>query len=135
MAAASFEADSLTPEEQPYRIDPRRQPALRQQPLAHLGQRQFRRRRHLIEQPLAMRLKGGRTRPRDEPGDTSPRSRHRASRLIAELGATPKRSAAARHDAPASTAFTTRSRKSVEQAFGIPADLPASTLDQKACRP
>jgi hypothetical protein len=43
--------------------------------------------------------------------------------LIAELGATPKRNAAARHDAPPSTAFTTRSRKSFEQALLITADL------------
>jgi hypothetical protein len=46
--------------------------------------------------------------------------------LIAELGEIPNRSAAERRDCPASTAFTTRSRRSLEQAFGIHAGLPPS---------
>jgi hypothetical protein len=66
-------------------------------------------------------------------GDTSPRARQRATHLIAELGATPKRSAADRQDAPAATVFTTRSRKSFEQAFGIRCwpPNPAAMLNQK----
>jgi hypothetical protein len=52
--------------------------------------------------------------------------------LIALDGATPKRSAADRADAPANTAFTTRSRKSFEQALGMTAGLlPSSHVESE----
>jgi hypothetical protein len=37
---------------------------------------------------------------------------------------TPNRAAAARHEAPAATARTTRSRRSTDSAFDMPASLP-----------
>jgi hypothetical protein len=50
---------------------------------------------------------------------TDPVRRKRATHRIAELGLTSKAAAASWQDAPASTARTTRSRKSREYGFGI----------------
>jgi hypothetical protein len=54
---------------------------------------------------------------------------------MAELGETPKRSAAERQDCPASTAFTTRSRRSLEQGFGIHAGLLPSQHGESELQP
>ena len=45
---------------------------------------------------------------------------------IALAALTPKRAAAARQDAPTATAPTTRSRRSTDNAFDMPASLPAA---------
>src|SRR5215211_7106089 len=54
----------------------------------------------------------------------SPSDRQRCTQRIAELSLTPNRSPAACRVAPASTAQTTRSRRSCEYGFAIPAPKP-----------
>jgi hypothetical protein len=57
-----------------------------------------------------------------------PVASRRCIHLIAELGLTSNHSAAARRDAPDSTASTTRSRNSKEHGFGI--DPPSESIPQ-----
>ena len=58
-----------------------------------------------------------------DPGATEPVARSRAHQRTALDALTPNRAAAARHETPAATARTTRSRRSIDRALDI------------ACRP
>ena len=58
------------------------------------------------------------------PGATEPTCRCRAHQRIALDAPTPNRSAAARHEAPAAIAATTRSRRSTDNAFDMPVGPP-----------
>lgn len=62
------------------------------------------------------------------PGAADPVASTRPSSLTAELALTPNRIAAARRDAPASTAATTRLRKSIERTFAMA--TPPATVNQ-----
>jgi hypothetical protein len=71
-------------------------------------------------------MRAERRSPPSGPGATEPASRTSAAQRIALDALTPKRAAAARHDAPAATAATTRSRRSTDSAFDMPTSLLAS---------
>lgn len=58
--------------------------------------------------------------PPNGPGATDPASRDRARQRIALEALTPNLTAAARQDAPAAKAATTRSRRSTDSAFVVP---------------
>jgi transposase InsO family protein len=62
--------------------------------------------------------------PPSGPGATDPASRDRARQRIALETLTPKRAAAARQDAPAAIAATTRSCRSTDSAFDMPVAPP-----------
>src|SRR5690349_8750047 len=64
--------------------------------------------------------------PPSGPGATEPASRASAAQRIALAALTPKRAAAARQEAPAATAATTRSRRSTDSAFDMPTCLLAA---------
>jgi hypothetical protein len=71
-------------------------------------------------------MRADRRSPPSGPGATEPAFRASATQRIALEALTPKRAAAARHDAPEATAATTRSRRSTESAFDMLTGLLAS---------
>jgi hypothetical protein len=83
-------------------------------------------------QPIRTALNGASLPPPGDrprrPGAAEPVRRTRASNLIAQLALTPNRSAAARHDQPASTAATSRVRRSIEIIVAMAA--PPATVNQ-----
>lgn len=70
-------------------------------------------------------LPGGRP---SRSGAAEPVAWTRPSSLTAELALTPNRNAAARRDAPACTAATTRLRKSIDSIFAMA--IPPATVNQ-----
>ena len=65
------------------------------------------------------------------PGATEPTCRFRAHQRIALDATTPNRPAAARYEASAAIAATTRSRRSTDNAFDMPVGpLPTDSLNQ-----
>jgi len=70
-------------------------------------------------------MRAERRSPPSGPDATDPADRFNDHQRIALDTLTPKRDAAARHDAPAAIAATTRSRRSTDKAFDMPVGLPA----------
>jgi hypothetical protein len=68
-------------------------------------------------------IRSERRSPPNALGATEPVPRSRAHQRIALAALTPNRAAAARHDAPAAIAATTRSRKSTDSALDMPVGL------------